>query len=183
MADLIVDNLILSVETHISMDLQKISETFPEAVFEPEKIPSVLLNYDNPSRMVFITTQGKLVCTGSKTKEQATEAISETIDLLKEKNFIDDSASIIYKTESIVVSKNLNVSLPLDRIESELPSDHCNYNKSKDPWLEYHQPTYSMLLFSSGNIVCTGNITLDESKVAFSHMEDILASMGCEITE
>jgi transcription initiation factor TFIID TATA-box-binding protein len=183
MADLIVENLILSVETHKSMDLQEISEAFSEAIFEPEKLPSVLFKYDNPSRMVFITTQGKLVCTGSKTKEQATEAISETIDLLKEKNFIDDSVSIMHKIESIVVSKNLNVSLPLERIESELPSDHCNYTKSKDPWLEYHQSTYSMLLFSSGNIVCTGNITLDESKVAFSHMEDILASMGCEITE
>jgi TATA-box binding protein (TBP) (component of TFIID and TFIIIB) len=40
-----------------------------------------------------------------------------------------------------------------------------------------------MLLFSSGNIICTGKISLDESKDAFRKIEDTLTSIGCKVAE
>lgn len=183
MANLIVDNIILSIETHQSLDLQEISNTFPDAAYEPENLPAVVFRYENPNRLIFITSYGKLMCTGSKTEEQATETLSAMTDLLKENNLIDETVSISYQVDSLVVSKNLNSSLPLDLIHSELPSDQCIYDASTNPWLEYRQETYSMLLFSSGIIVCTGTVSLDEAKDAFNELEDILTSIGCEITE
>lgn len=183
MANIIVDNFILSIETHQSLDLQEISDTFPEAVYEPENLPAVLFRYENPIRLIFITSYGKLVCTGSKTEDQATETLSEIIGLLKENNFIDETVSIPFQVDSLVVSKNLNIALPLERIHSELPSDQCSYDASTYPWLEYRQDKYSMLLFSSGIIVCTGAVSLTEARDAFNQMEDILTSIGCEITE
>ena len=184
MADLIVENLVISTQIKQSLDLENIDMTCSDASYEPEKLPAVLFYYDNPSRVVIITTQGKMMCTGSKTEADAKQALSETIEALKEKEIIKDASKISeFQLESVVISKKLHVSLPLAIIREKLPADQCIYDPSIDPWLEYRDSSYSMLLFPSGNIVCSGNISLEESKNAFETMEDTLTSVGCKITE
>ncbi len=184
MADLIVENLVLSAEVNQSIDLKEIDTSFPDATFDPDQLPAVLFYYHNPSRVVMITTQGKIVCTGSKTKEEASKALSETLDALQEKEIIKEIPTISeYELESVVISKNLQVSLPLASIQERLPAEQCTYDPSIGPWLEYRDSSYSMLLFPSGNIICTGNISLEESKTAFETMEDTLTSVGCKIAE
>jgi transcription initiation factor TFIID TATA-box-binding protein len=183
MADLVVENLILSAELDNLTDLKKIHNALPDTSYNPEKLPAVIFHYHNPSRVVFITTQGKMVCTGAKTKEDAALALTKTIDALKTEQLIDESNKVTPRIESLVISKNLNVSLPLSTIQTKLPYDQCTYQPSIHPWLEYHESTYSMLLFSTGNIICTGKISLEESKAAFKKIEDILASIGCKVAE
>lgn len=183
MANLVVENLILSTQINQTLDLNEIETFFSDASYEPDQLPAVICKYHNPSRVVFITTQGRIMCTGSKTKEDATQAIDETIMLLKENNVIDESTKSTIHIESLVISKNLNVSLPLASIQTKLPSDQCTYHPSSHPWLEYRNSMYSMLLFSSGNIICTGKLSLEESKQAFKNIEDKLTSIGCNDTE
>lgn len=183
MADLIVENLILSTQLNHSVDLQKINNALTESTFNPEKLPAVVYHFHNPSRVVFITAQGNIVCTGSKTEEDAFQALKETTDSLKEKELIKKSNIITTNLESLVVSKKLDVSLPLASIKSKLPSNKCTYDPSTYPWLEYHENGYSLLLFSSGNIVCTGKISFEESIAAFKKIEDTLTSIGCKVAE
>ena len=183
MAELVVENLVLSARIDNSLDLDEVDNAFEDVSYEPEKLPAVVFYYHNPSRVVFITTTGNMVCTGSKTEKDAINALNETIDALKEKEIIKEKTELSPTLESLVVSKNLNVSLPLDSIQTQLPSDQCTYQPSIHPWLEYRKSTYSMLLFSSGNIICTGKISLDESKDAFRKIEDTLTSIGCKVAE
>ena len=184
MADLIVENLVLSTKLEQTLDLKKIDMACPDASFEPEQLPAVLFYYRNPSRVVIITTQGIMMCTGSKTEADAKQALSKTIEALKEKEIIKNASKISdYELKSVVISKKLRVSLPLASIKEKLPANQCTYDPSIGPWLEYHDSSYSMLLFPSGNIVCSGNISLEESKTAFETMEDRLTSIGCKISE
>jgi transcription initiation factor TFIID TATA-box-binding protein len=181
MADLVVENMVVSAELNQSLDLKETNDLFPETTFDQVDHPVLVFHYQNPSRVVLITTQGNIMCTGSKTEEDAVEALHHTVDALKEKNLIKKSTTISPKQESIIVSKNLNFSLPLESIQASLSFDQCIYHPSEKPWLEYHQSQYSMLLFSSGNIICTGNISLDESRDAFKNIENTLTSVGCKI--
>jgi len=181
MADLVVENMVVSAELNQSLDLKEINALFPETTFDQRDHPVIVFHYQDPSRVVLMTTNGKLLCTGSKTEEDAFAALKDTVDALKEKDLIKKSTSISPKQESIIVSKNLNVSIPLTSIQTNLSFDQCIYHPSEKPWLEYHQTHYSMLLFSSGNIICTGKLSMDESKDAFKKIEDTLTSIGCKI--
>jgi len=183
MADLLVENLILSTDLNQSLELEKINMVFSDSLFEPNQLPAIVVHYHNPSRVVFITTQGRLMCTGSKTEEDAKQALNETVETLKENEFIKDFPQMSQKIESLVLLKKMNVSLPLSRIKDALPLDRCTYIPSTHPWLEYHQEKYTMLLFSCGDIICTGKLSLEESKEAFEKMEDTLTSIGCNVTE
>jgi transcription initiation factor TFIID TATA-box-binding protein len=183
MADLIVENLILSTQLQQTVDLKKIHSALSDSSFDPDQLPAVVLHFQDPSRVVFITAQGKMVCTGSKTEQDAIQALNETTDSLKEKELIKDSTKITPQLESLVVSKKLDVALPLTSIKSKLPLDQYTYEPSTYPWLEYHENGYSMLLFSSGNIVCTGKISFEESIAAFKKIEDTLTSIGCKVAE
>ena len=183
MAHIVVENLILSAHLNQSLDLEKIKKTFSEASFVPEELPAIVFHYQNPSRVVFITEQGKMICTGSKTTDEAIKTLIETENHLKEKNLIKEATEISPEVEYIVVSKQWDTTFPLSRIQSNLPPEDCIYNPDKNPWLEYHQPSYTMLFFPSGNIICTGKLSLDETKDAFKNIENTLTSIGCEITE
>jgi transcription initiation factor TFIID TATA-box-binding protein len=182
MADIFVENLVLSAQLNQSLDLEKIDTALSDSSYEPDRLPAVVVHYHNPSRVVFITAQGEMVCTGSKTEEDALQALTETKDTLKEKELIENSAKMTPELKSIVLSKKLDVSLPLASIQTKLPSDQCTYQPSTYPWLEYHESKYCMLLFSSGNIMCTGNISLEEGKEAFEKIENTLTSIGCKVT-
>ncbi|MBS3778640.1 MAG: hypothetical protein KGY50_05070 [Candidatus Thermoplasmatota archaeon] len=182
MAELVVENLILSARINKSLDLDEVDNAFSDVSYEPEKLPAVVFYYHNPSRVVFITTTGNMVCTGSKTEKDAINAFNETVDALKEKEIIEKTIELSSNLKSLVVSKNLNVSLPLESIQNQL-SDQCTYQPSIYPWLEYQESTYSMLLFSSGIIICTGEVSLDESKNAFREIEDKLISIGCKVVK
>ena len=181
MADLLIENLILSTDLNQSLALDKIHMVFSDSIFEPDQFPAIVIHYHNPSRVVFITEQGKLLCTGSKTEEEAKQALRETVEILKEKKFIDDPQQLSPKIESLVVLKQMNMSLPLAQIKEALPINSCTYIPSTHPWLEYHQEHYTMLLYSCGDIICTGKITLEESKEAFEKLEDTLTSIGCKV--
>lgn len=183
MADLIVENLILSVQLHQPLELEKINTIFSDSSFEPEQLPAVVVHYHNPSRAVFITTQGKMVCTGSKTEDDAVQALNHTAKKLKENEYIKESTQINPCLESIVVSKKLNVSLPLASLQTKLPSHKCTYQPSIHPWLEYQEEGYSLLIFCTGDIICTGKLTLEESKEAYNKIEDVLSSVGCKVAE
>jgi len=183
MADLLIENLILSTDLNQSLALDKIHMVFSDSIFEPDQFPAIVVHYHNPSRVVFITEQGKLLCTGSKTEEEAKQALRETVEFLKENEFIDDSQQLSPRIESLVVLKKVNMPLPLSQIKDALPLDRCTYIPSTHPWLEYHQETYTMLIHSCGDIICTGKLSLEESKELFEKLEDTLTSIGCKVTE
>ena len=182
MADLLVENMILSTDLNQSLELEKINKIFSDSLFEPDNLPAIVVHYHNPTRVVFITTEGKLMCTGSKSEEEAKQALKETLETLKENDFIKKSSRISPKIESLVLLKKMNISLPLSQIKDAFPFDRCTYMPSTHPWLEYHQEKYSLLLFSYGDIICTGKISLEEGKEAFDKIEDTLTSIGCNVT-
>lgn len=140
---------------------------FLELVFERKNSVVALIHYEPLFQITCIATQGKTLCTRSKTKKWETRVIPETIPLLNEGNLFRESVSVTYQVEFLRIPKNLNYALSLEHSLSELLSDHCYYNTIKYLRFKYHQSRYFIVLFSSDSIIFTVNPSQDENNGCF----------------
>lgn len=54
--------------------------------YEPEQFPGLVYKLDEPTATFLLFTNGKLVCTGTKNKEQLDESMKQLIKNVKEAN-------------------------------------------------------------------------------------------------
>jgi transcription initiation factor TFIID TATA-box-binding protein len=80
--------------------------------------------------------------------------------------------------QNVVASAEFDQSLPLDRIAIYL--ENTEYEPEQFPGLVYRleEPEVVFLLFSSGNLVCTGGRTYEDVKEGISNLERDLEEIG-----
>lgn len=86
------------------------------------------------------------------------------------------------KVVNIVVNANLGHAVPLEKMAATL--SNTEYNPEQFPGLviRIKEPKTSALIFSSGNIVCTGAKTIDEVHESIKKIIKSLEKIGIKIT-
>jgi len=91
-----------------------------------------------------------------------------------------------YKREirivNIVVSTSLQHDVPLEKMASSLSNTEYNPEQFPGLVLRIREPKTSALVFSSGNVVCTGARNMDEVKEAIKKVIKSLQKIGIKIT-
>ena len=82
----------------------------------------------------------------------------------KEKKYVEGEKSV--EVVNIVVSSSLKHDIPLEKMAATLPNTEYNPEQFPGLVLRIKEPKTSALIFSSGNIVCTGARTMDDVKEA-----------------
>ena len=80
--------------------------------------------------------------------------------------------------QNVVASAEFDQRLPLDRIAIYL--ENIEYEPEQFPGLVYRldEPKVVFLLFSSGNLVCTGGRTYEDVQNGIATLEDNLEEIG-----
>ncbi len=83
---------------------------------------------------------------------------------------------------NIVVSSSLDHDIPLEKMAATL--SNTEYNPEQFPGLviRIKEPKTSALIFSSGNVVCTGAKTLDEVRKSLEKIKETLTKINITIT-
>ncbi|HWP52442.1 MAG TPA: TATA box-binding protein, partial [Candidatus Binatia bacterium] len=68
-------NVVTCAKFEKTIDLQKIIDRVPQTEYNPSKFPGLVLRLVFPKASVLIFESGKIVCTGTKSKEQSIRAI------------------------------------------------------------------------------------------------------------
>ncbi|MHA2251015.1 MAG: TATA-box-binding protein [Candidatus Kariarchaeaceae archaeon] len=164
---IIIQNCVASVNLFTSINLvsiyqQLIDDDILVVSFNPEQFPGLILKTKEPKISSLVFSSGKLVITGAKSTDMVHDAVNAVIDILRESGTkIEDEPEII--VQNIVASGNFN-----DRtINLELASmwlEQSMYEPEQFPGLIYRLPVPKtvLLLFQSGNLVCTGAKTEDQ---------------------
>jgi len=160
-----IENVVASASVDAEIDLDKIAATLPNAEYEPEQFPGLVLRLTEikakngtikiPKSAILVFSSGKMVCTGTKDPKMIELAIAETIrQLRKIKIKIKGKATIT--VQNIVASSDLGVELNLDKVALKL--ENAEFEPEQFPGLVYRifNPKVVFLLFRSGKIVCTG---------------------------
>ena len=95
----------------------------------------------------------------------------------KEKFNPHDNITVV----NIVVSSSLEHDIPLEKMAATLPNTEYNPEQFPGLVIRIKEPKTSALIFSSGNIVCTGAKSLDKVEESIKKIIESLEKMGIKI--
>ncbi|MBD3259861.1 TATA-box-binding protein [Candidatus Woesearchaeota archaeon] len=135
--------------------LEKMAATLPNTEYNPEQFPGLVLRIREPKTSALIFNSGKIVCTGAKNMEKVEQAMGKIVEALK-KIGVNIKSKPQYQVQNMVASGDIGMEINLNTLAIKL--ENTEYEPEQFPGLVYKlKGTHAtFLLFTNGQIVCTG---------------------------
>jgi transcription initiation factor TFIID TATA-box-binding protein len=150
-----IQNVVSAASLNQTVDLNAVVRSFPGVEYRPERFPGLVFRLKKPKTATLIFKSGKMICTGAKSEKESRNAVMTVVKELKKGGIL-----IINKPElkvvNIVASAGMGGMIDLEK--SAYVLGHVMYEPEQFPGLIYRMdnPKVVILLFASGNLVCTG---------------------------
>ena len=150
-----IQNVVATATLNQKVDLNAVVKCYPSVEYRPEKFPGLVFRLRRPKTATLIFRTGKMVCTGARSARESRRAIMKVVRELKKGGII-----IIKKPDfevvNIVASASLGGKVDLEKAVTTLGK--AMYEPEQFPGLIYRmdEPKVVILIFASGNLVCTG---------------------------
>ena len=150
-----IENVVASASVDQKIDLNVITQTFPDVDYHPEQFPGLVFRIKSPKTATLIFSSGKMVCTGAKSEEQSVAAVRTVVQKLR-KGGIKIKKDAVITIQNMVASANLGGKIHLEQAARNLP--RSMYEPEQFPGLIHRMidPKTVILVFASGKLVCTG---------------------------
>jgi len=150
-----IQNVVASATLNQKVDLNAVVKSYPGVEYRPEQFPGLVFRLKRPKTATLIFTSGKMVCTGAKSEKEARRAVMNVVKELKKGGIIIISKPEL-KIQNIVASVSLGGRVDLELAVTTLGK--TMYEPEQFPGLIYRmdEPKVVILIFASGNLVCTG---------------------------
>jgi len=150
-----IQNVVASATLNQRVDLNAVVKSFPGVEYRPEQFPGLVFRIKRPKTATLIFNSGKMVCTGAKSENEARSAVMKVVRELKKGGIIIVSKPEL-KIQNIVASASLGGRIDLEQAVSTLVK--TMYEPEQFPGMIYRmdEPKVVILIFASGNLVCTG---------------------------
>jgi len=135
--------------------LEKMAATLPNTEYNPEQFPGLVLRIRDPKTSALIFNSGKIVCTGANSLEKVDQSMMRIVEALK-KIGINVKAKPQYEVQNVVASGSIGMDINLNTLAIKL--ENTEYEPEQFPGLVYklRGTAATFLLFTNGQIVCTG---------------------------
>jgi transcription initiation factor TFIID TATA-box-binding protein len=150
-----IQNVVAAATLNQKVDLNAVVKSFPGVEYRPEQFPGLVFRLKRPKTATLIFNSGKMVCTGAKSENESRRAVMTVVKELKKSGIIIISKPDL-KVVNIVASARLGGKIDLEKAVSTLGK--TMYEPEQFPGLIHRmdEPKVVILLFASGNLVCTG---------------------------
>ncbi|HXX87813.1 MAG TPA: TATA-box-binding protein [Candidatus Acidoferrum sp.] len=150
-----IQNVVASATLNQKVDLNAVVKGYPGVEYRPEQFPGLVFRIKRPKTATLIFNSGKMVCTGAKSEKEARTAVLKVVKELKKGGIIIISKPEL-KIQNIVASVSLGGKVDLEQAVGKLV--RTMYEPEQFPGLIYRmdEPKVVILIFASGNLVCTG---------------------------
>jgi transcription initiation factor TFIID TATA-box-binding protein len=150
-----IQNVVATATLNQKVDLNAVVKSYPGVEYRPERFPGLVFRLKRPKTATLIFNSGKMVCTGAKSEKESRRAVMNVIKELKKGGIIIISKPEL-KIQNIVASVSLGGRVDLELAVSMLVK--TMYEPEQFPGLIYRmdEPKVVILIFASGNLVCTG---------------------------
>ncbi|GBC72937.1 hypothetical protein HRbin04_00332 [archaeon HR04] len=172
-----IENVVASATVNQTINLNHITQLFPDVEYHPDQFPGLVFRLKAPKTATLIFSSGKMVCTGSKSEEQAIKAVKTVVAKLRKAGIEIDNEPII-EIQNIVASASLGGKIHLEQAARVLP--RSMYEPEQFPGLIHRMldPKTVILLFASGKLVCTGAKKEEEVYRAVNNLHIVLEEKG-----
>jgi transcription initiation factor TFIID TATA-box-binding protein len=141
--------------------LEKMAATLPNTEYNPEQFPGLVLRIRDPKTSALIFNSGKIVCTGARNMTQVDDAMDRIVEALR-KIGVKVKAKPTYTVQNVVASGSIDMDINLNVLAVKL--ENTEYEPEQFPGLVYklRGTNATFLLFTNGQIVCTGTKSRDQ---------------------
>jgi len=174
-----IENVVASTQIGENIDLNKIAREIKDSEYKPKQFPGLVLRTKDPKAAALVFRSGKVVCTGSKSVEDARRAVKQIVNMLS-KIGISVIPDPDVKVQNIVASADLGVDLNLNAIAIGLGLENIEYEPEQFPGLVYRldSPRVVVLIFGSGKMVVTGGKSPEDARKAVERIAEELRTLG-----
>src|SRR3989344_1088911 len=153
--DIKVVNIVVSTNLKHDVPLEKMAATLSNTEYNPEQFPGLVIRIKEPKTSALIFSSGKVVCTGARSMDKVEESIKKIIKSLEKIN-VKITGKPEIKIQNIVASGSVGMDLNLNTLAIKL--ENTEYEPEQFPGLVYklRGTKATFLLFTNGQIVCTG---------------------------
>jgi transcription initiation factor TFIID TATA-box-binding protein len=149
-----IQNVVATATLNQRVDLNAVVKSYPGVEYRPEQFPGLVFRLKRPKTATLIFNSGKMVCTGAKSEKEARRAVMTVVKELKKGGIIIISKPDL-KVVNIVASASLGGKIDLEAVST---LGKTMYEPEQFPGLIYRmdEPKVVILIFATGNLVCTG---------------------------
>ncbi len=150
-----IQNVVASVVTGQTLDLDEIAATLPNIEYDPTQFPGLVYRLKKPKTATLIFNTGKMVCTGGKSEKDSRRAVLKIVKGLNQAG-IKVTGKPEITIQNIVASGDLGTTVNLEKTAMIL--ENSLYEPEQFPGLIHRMrnPKTVILIFGSGKIVITG---------------------------
>ena len=150
-----VVNIVVNTSLKHDIPLEKMAATLPNTEYNPEQFPGLVLRIRDPKTSALIFNSGKIVCTGANSLEKVDQSMMRIVEALK-KIGVNVKAKPQYEVQNVVASGSIGMDINLNTLAIKL--ENTEYEPEQFPGLVYklRGTKATFLLFTNGQIVCTG---------------------------
>jgi len=179
MVEVKVQNIVASTSFADKLDLDIIIHSVEGAEYEPEQFPGLVYKLRDPKTATLLFKSGKANCTGAKNLEDVRKSIDIIAKTLR-KLGVNVYKNFEIVVQNIVATAGLGGELNLTETAMARGLENIEYEPEQFPGMVYRikEPKVVMLLFSSGNIVCTGAKCVEDASTAAENLLKELNSLG-----
>jgi len=179
MTESVIENIVAFAQVSKSFDVERMSESVENCSYNPDEFNGLTMKFDEPKVAVLVLSNGKVICTGSKSVEEVNTAFKKSVKKIKDSGF---SVKKDYKIkfDNIVVSSDFKKEIDLEHTSKSLPLKDVEYKPEDFPGLVYKADRYGsvLLLFKSGKVISTGAKEVDNASKSIELLEEKLTSIG-----
>ena len=175
-----IQNVVATAAFNHPVDLDAVVKAFPHVEYRPQVFPGLPFRLKRPKTCTLIFHSGRMVCTGAKSEREARRAVLKVAKELKKGGIIIPGKPEI-KITNIVASGSLGGPVDLEALcERARVGGSLMYEPDQFPGLIYRMenPRVVFLIFSAGQIVCTGAKKEEDVYEAVENLRRRLEEMG-----
>ena len=175
-----VQNIVAFANLGKPVSLELLLKKVENTEWQPEQFPGLVYKLKYPRASALIFSQGKIVCTGTKSLGELKAAMKKIVDRIRQAG-VDMPRKFEIKVENIVASTKIKADLNLDEIAFML--ENSEYEPEQFPGLVYRisEPRVAFLLFTSGRIICAGAQDVDSIQRALHKFRENLEAIGVKV--
>jgi transcription initiation factor TFIID TATA-box-binding protein len=158
MFDLVItiENVVIIGSFSEGIDLNVANHKLVGSKCNWQRFPGLSFKLKSPLATFLLFRNGKFVCTGTKTKVKAEEAITTFLSMLKERGLVSDQCEFECCVKNMVASVDLaGATISVEQITEEF---NAVYEPDKFPAAvcKTTSPKATFLVFLAGKMVCSG---------------------------
>jgi transcription initiation factor TFIID TATA-box-binding protein len=163
-------NVVAAMNLGTRIDKDKVLE-LPESEFNTSKksFNGIILRYKSPKCTIELFESGSITCNGSKSIEDAKKSLKRCLTNLK-KVGIKTPENPEIKIHNIVSSINFGIPINIEDAAANLKRAIYEPEQFSGIILNMLVPSATLLIFSTGKVVCTGTKTENDMRTAIASL-------------